>query len=449
MNKKNGSIKITILKIVFLPMVILTVLLTSAGSYFVAASIDEQVREGMMDVCNTVLLSLDQVYPGDYSYDEKSDGIYFYKGEHEFNGDFELIDNVKDRTGCDVTICFQQYAVITTLENKSGIRMIGSAGNDLVYIEVIEQGKSKFFDDAYFDDVNYYAYYSPLKDEDGNNIGMISVSMPAEYSKQLVMKAIIPLVFIALLAILVTSVFVLRFSNQFVLVIRKVQKYMKAIAKEDFRAELDPMVSNRTDELGQMAQSASSMAAALRKKVEEDLLTGLYNRRSADKKIKRTINNYVDKGVSFCLAIGDIDFFKKVNDTYGHEAGDDVLRAVSSTLKNFMLGKGYAIRWGGEEFILVYEGIDLERAASNMLSLLDIIRAIEVESGEFTIKVTMTFGIVECDPADKELIPEKDDELRDDALKHRMDTYIASADKKLYYGKEHGRNQLVVEMPTE
>ena len=62
-----------------------------------------------------------------------------------------------------------------------------------------------------------------------------------------------------------------------------------------------------------------------------------------------------ESGIEYCVAIGDIDFFKKVNDRYGHEAGDVVLTKVARILREKIMSKGYVCRWGGEEFLIVLE----------------------------------------------------------------------------------------------
>ena len=288
-------------------------------------------------------------------------------------------------------------------------------------------------------------------------IGMLSVAEPAETVRTLVWKAINPILVIAALAMLLACLFTYRYASAIIVVIRKTQRYIRAIANGDFQTEPDNEVVSREDELGEMGRNAVKMAGALRKKVEEDLLTGLLNRRSADKHMRATFDTYINKGVPFCLAIGDIDFFKKVNDTYGHEAGDAVLVRVSFILKQFMLGKGYAIRWGGEEFLLIFEDCQVETAYKNMHDLLDTIRAQVVDHGEDHISVTMTFGVVDCKDAEGEednaQIEEilkagrpddpKGIEKYDAAVGSRIDRYISDADKKLYFGKENGRNQIV------
>ena len=127
----------------------------------------------------------------------------------------------------------------------------------------------------------------------------------------------------------------------------------------------------------------------------------------------------------FCVCIGDIDFFKKVNDTYGHAGGDIVLKSISNILREHMNTLGFVARWGGEEFLLVFDRMELDEAASSLQSLLDKIRHMEIDYDNCLIHVTMTFGIVSGAEGDQ-------------------DTLLRLADNKLYEGKAGGRNRIIV-----
>lgn len=122
----------------------------------------------------------------------------------------------------------------------------------------------------------------------------------------------------------------------------------------------------------------------------------------------------------------DIDYFKKVNDNYGHEAGDEVLKSVSGILKKHMTKDGFAIRWGGEEFILCFINDDESTTYKKLVSIMNEVRNLCVCYEDYKIKVTMTFGIA-----------------KGDVLKS-VDEIIKIADDKLYSGKENGRNQIVL-----
>ena len=163
----------------------------------------------------------------------------------------------------------------------------------------------------------------------------------------------------------------------------------------------------------------------LRETSSRDPLTKLYNRRAMLEYLHRQAEKVERYGNWFDVAIGDIDFFKKVNDTYGHEAGDAVLVRVAGILSAYMSDKGEVCRWGGEEFLLVFTDINGEQALEKLDELRLIISSQEIAYKEKKIRVTMTFGLDEYDN------------------KKPIDDTIRSADQKLYIGKKGGRNRVV------
>lgn len=157
-----------------------------------------------------------------------------------------------------------------------------------------------------------------------------------------------------------------------------------------------------------------------------DPLTKLQNRRG----MITHIENYVKelggtKDSLLTIAIGDIDFFKHINDTYGHEVGDYVLETLAKIMNEFMDGKGMVARWGGEEFLFTLEGINGDYAFEEMSKLLHLIERYEFSYEGTPIKVTMTYGIEEYDDH------------------NGIDAVISRADEKLYMGKEQGRNRVI------
>lgn len=174
-----------------------------------------------------------------------------------------------------------------------------------------------------------------------------------------------------------------------------------------------------------MGRYAVHMQKSLSNLVERDVLTGLYNRRSGEKMLMQVYKDKFTRNVDYCVAIGDIDHFKRVNDNYGHDCGDMVLTEVADIMKHVLCGKGVVARWGGEEFILVFHNVMLEDAAEILKELLEEIRAKEfVYNEEKKLHITMTFGVVQ-------------------GSVDGVDAAIKGADEKLYYGKNNGRNQIV------
>lgn len=156
-----------------------------------------------------------------------------------------------------------------------------------------------------------------------------------------------------------------------------------------------------------------------------DPLTKLQNRRGMINHIEELVSGNQTAGNMLTVAIGDIDFFKHINDTYGHDAGDYVLETIAKIMNEFMESKGMVARWGGEEFLFSFENINGDYAFEEMSKLLHLIERYEFSFNGTPIKVTMTFGLEEYD-----------DNLG-------VDKVISKADEKLYMGKEQGRNRVI------
>lgn len=159
------------------------------------------------------------------------------------------------------------------------------------------------------------------------------------------------------------------------------------------------------------------------KKSSTDPLTGLYNRGKA-MEILAELEAKSDNE-TFSLCICDIDFFKKVNDNYGHDVGDKVLIAVSNVLNRIVKEYGYVARWGGEEFLIVFPRTNGDDASTVIYTIQSEIRKTVVMDGDNEIRVTLTYGLTEFD------------------ANRPLDQNIKDADNKLYRGKEEGRNRLV------
>lgn len=155
-----------------------------------------------------------------------------------------------------------------------------------------------------------------------------------------------------------------------------------------------------------------------------DKLTQLNNRTRTDQFLPAAIEHSHKQKETLVLVIIDIDHFKRVNDDFGHLAGDDVLKIFAAILKNSGKSGDYISRWGGEEFVLVWQNIDFESAIDKA----QIIRK-GIENSEFPTvgKVTASMGLT---------LLKKDDSV---------ETLIARADKNLYQAKESGRNRVVVD----
>lgn len=423
--RKANSFNWVLLRISVIPIFILTLVITSFGAKSFANSMNQEVKQELQDLCNTILTMYDTIYEGNYSMVEQDGAIYLLKGEHLLNGDFTIIDSIKEQTEVDITFFYQDTRVITTLVSEDNVRLIGTRASAVVIRDVLENRGTVFYPRVDVEGKKYFAYYAPILNEDGTCMGMIFVGKPSADVEKLIQNSILPIILISLAAMLITGFFTIRYSKQLTGTIQRIELFLEKVANGNLHTDFDPTILKRNDELGEMGRYIVKMQRSLRELVEQDILTGLNNRRSAEKQLKQVQSNSIKSGLPFCVAIGDIDHFKYVNDTFGHECGDFVLMDISARLRRHMKGKGFAARWGGEEFLLVFEDMSYERAVENLELLAEDIRGMGVDyKDETAINVTMTFGIA----------PGGEDNL---------DNIIRNADKKLYYGKNNGRNQIV------
>lgn len=157
-----------------------------------------------------------------------------------------------------------------------------------------------------------------------------------------------------------------------------------------------------------------------------DALTNLKNRRSMQEYLNEQIKRTSYEQKTFCIAISDIDSFKNINDYYGHATGDEILKCVSAILQNYMVHQGAVARWGGEEFLLFFNNDHVKEVQDELNQLRQEIESRTFYVNQREIKITMTFGLAQYNPSKP------------------IDTTINNADKKLYQGKNSGRNKVIV-----
>ena len=155
-----------------------------------------------------------------------------------------------------------------------------------------------------------------------------------------------------------------------------------------------------------------------------DPLTGLPNRRSLLNEMHRF--KKANPSSNFAISIADIDFFKRVNDTYGHACGDYLLKELAKLFLERTSDQGSVCRWGGEEFCFFFPNLNLDEACSMMLGITHAVEQMRLEYEGNTISFTITAGV------------EENDFVSD------IDKLVELADTKLYIGKENGRNQVVM-----
>ncbi len=158
-----------------------------------------------------------------------------------------------------------------------------------------------------------------------------------------------------------------------------------------------------------------------------DALTGLYNRRYMETHVGTLVDQAVARGKPLSVLILDIDYFKSINDTHGHDAGDDVLQDFAIRIRKSIRGIDLACRYGGEEFVVVMPETDMAVATMVAERLRRRIASepFPIQKGARMIEVTISIGIAALGPADNAA------------------AVIKRADQALYRAKRDGRNRVV------
>lgn len=214
-------------------------------------------------------------------------------------------------------------------------------------------------------------------------------------------------------------------DNHLVSLVQSVQSFdQDRDVREASRDESLASMEQRLRELENESREARGQLEVQRRLARTDALTGLPNRQAMEERLARELGTAHDSGAPLVVAIADIDHFKRVNDTYGHPAGDRALVLFAGILARRVRQADFCARYGGEEFLLLFPETDTGAACG----VLEEIRAF-VEACGFSYKgepvpLTASFGVASLEPGDD------------------VGSVLERADRALYAAKEGGRNRV-------
>lgn len=189
------------------------------------------------------------------------------------------------------------------------------------------------------------------------------------------------------------------------------------------------MARLRTEAMCHQAELKDALAR-IRELATHDDLTGLFNRRHMLERLNNEKHRSIRSGRSFCLAMIDIDHFKRVNDQFGHGTGDQVLGGVSSTIAAGLRETDVVARWGGEEFLVMFTDTDLGTAERVLMRIQSALTHTTLADTAPRLRVTFSAGVTAYQP--------------DEMLTRTIDR----ADRALYAAKAAGRARILREPPT-
>ncbi len=205
------------------------------------------------------------------------------------------------------------------------------------------------------------------------------------------------------------------------------------VAQRDELGHLTQVFNQMTDNLRQSRDEFEAASQTLQKQNKlleklsiTDSLTGLYNRKKLDDILADQLARFKRNQRPFALLMLDIDHFKKLNDTYGHLAGDQVLASVARTFSNSIRNIDFVARYGGEEFVIVLPETALSAARDMAERILTQVRSASYQFNDQSIAVTLSIGVAMSRSSDES-----------------ADTLLARTDRMLYEAKRAGRDRVI------
>lgn len=419
MKRKNSRLFYALAIMMTAPILALGIILVMLGNQSVSEGMEMEIKKSLAGVSRESAALFDLVYPEEI---HLKDGHYF-AGKENLTGQYEMIDRIKANTGVDITVFYGNVRVITTIKDHGGNRIIGTIQADPKVIDAVFSGEEYYSNQVSINGVPYFGYYVPLmkgKEVCGMLFAGVDKAGVDKNTSEIVNK--IALFFI--LALIVILLFIFFFARNLVLRLGQIRNYIGELAENKSVEQLPQKLLDRKDEIGDMGRYAVEVGKKITDLITVDSLTGLLNRRAGQIILDEYMQKAETTKTGLIIAMADIDYFKQVNDQYGHKYGDLVLTKVAEIYQRYVGDQGFISRWGGEEFLFGFQCSKKET--------LEIFEKIKKEVNETTFLyegkeffVTITIGVAEFEHGD--------------SAQH----LVGKADKQLYLGKESGRNRIV------
>lgn len=215
----------------------------------------------------------------------------------------------------------------------------------------------------------------------------------------------------------------------------RIRSHAKSYLAQKERDEAFKALSKMQEQLEQINNELATSNRELQRLSSLDGLTGLANRRQFDETLENEWQRAMRTDMPLSLIFADIDFFKRYNDHYGHQAGDDCLKKVAGALQGTVHRPADLVsRYGGEEFVMILPDTTDEGALAVAEKMLKTVRRLDIphENSEATTQITLSIGVATACPKEGT----------------NPDELIESADQMLYRAKERGRNCIEIALPS-
>ncbi len=396
-NKRKTSILTIPLFLIFIPTIILSFVFSFVSTRNIYVGNMESKKSELQTACYFFLED------------------YYENGESPNYRDHLLF--FSESTGNEYSIIIGKDVVLTTIENAD-LANNKQTINDTIYSNVILNNSEYFLPRLLMEGKEYCCYYMPII-KDNAVIGCVFAGRTLEFMDAQMRSIIILINAGAWSTTIAAAVIAWVILGKMKKDLGSAVTYLHGISDGILNNDIDEKLLTRRDEIGDVGKSAKTMKESIETLINYDMLTGLLNRRAC----QECMSKHKDEANSFYVALGDLDGFKKVNDTYGHLKGDEVLKSVSKVFKELTDGKGVASRWGGEEFVFAFYDMEESEIVDLLNEIIARVRIIKFESCGEAFNITISIGL--------------------EKYTDSIDKVILGADRKMYKAKDRGGDTLV------
>ena len=284
--KNRRSIQRILINISVLPVIILGVLLTVSNLRYLRSNMETEISETLDVAANSLYNTYSLIAPGDYW----MNGERLYKGEMLLTGKYEIVDALKEAYHLDMMLLYKDQCVLTTIEDESGVRAINYQASDEIKHLVLESSHKYFTKNLTIGNKDFYGYYVPMLNRNGDVVGMAFAGRDATEIRQAWWAGVIKSVIISAVAMLITLLLCITLNRQITTALTSIQKYLGGLAGGNFDMKMPITVKRRPDEIGDMGRYAIEVCKDLEKKITTDPLTGLLNRRACNQQLQKMLD---------------------------------------------------------------------------------------------------------------------------------------------------------------
>lgn len=280
--KKGMGILFKLAMMCVLPMLIMVIILSLYAMSALRSGMEKEALEGLRLLCQSVSASYDAIDSGDYHLE----GDLLYKGEYCITENEAVIDSYTNGEDTDVTLFYGETRRATSLRDiASGERIVGTAASDTVVAVVLQGGNDFSSTDVTINNQSYYAYYKPLKNGNGQIVGMVFAGKPSADVNASITAQVMNIVGIAAVILIISMIVCILLVKGIAAIVVHAGMLLGKISEGDLRLELSEkaqkvsdVAKNRTDEIGVMLASMNGLVNKLQslvgniKKTTDDLL---------------------------------------------------------------------------------------------------------------------------------------------------------------------------------